>query len=104
MNGVHVIPLYHIADHVGNIIAHFGDAGIEIFFIPVGEEPLGFGAGDMIGRNAAGAGIGHGAVGIEPGVEFHAAFMRFRDHEFQGIVIRNGRLPLPAGKVFAPGS
>src|SRR5450432_3798356 len=43
------------------------------------------------------------AIGITPGVELHASFMCFLNHEFQWIIKWNGRFPLFARQPLTPG-
>ena len=60
-------------------------------------------SGDVIGGDGGAVDVEYSAVGIQPGVEFHAAFVCFLDHELKRIIERNGWLSLFAGEEFTPG-
>ena len=101
--GIYIVALYHVHNNLKDI-----GAGIRIAWVYEGLATV---ANDPVGvlKSDVGAGIEvllaiHQCTeGIEPCVKFHIALVRLLYHELQGIVIRERRLPLPAGEVMTPG-
>ena len=103
MNGIHIIPFDNITHHIHHEFLRFFISGIEVFFITIGQEPFRVDADNMIGGNGGGAEVMDSAVRIEPGMEFHAAFMRLFDHELHRIPEWDWWFSLCSGEPFAPG-
>ena len=103
MNGIYLVSLHDVLHHANDEGLCLFVTRIEIALITVGQKPIGMFAGDVIGGDRGAVDVEYSAVGIQPGVEFHAAFVCFLDHELKRIVERNGCLSLFAGEEFTPG-
>src|SRR6218665_4127333 len=103
MDRVNIVSLYNIANYIYHESLAQSISRVKIFFITVGQEPFGMCAGDMVRRNGGCSDIEVCAVRVQPGVKFHSAFMRFFDHEYKRIIVREGRFTLGASKPLAPG-
>ena len=76
---------------------------VEVHLPAIGNEPFRMLADGVRGGKKRSIGTLSDPVGIHPGVELHAAFVRLLDHEGDRIPERFGSLSLYAGKVDAPG-
>ena len=68
MNGINLVTLHNIPDHVHNKLPGFAVTRIKILFIAIGKELFRMDSGDMSGSNTGCVHIEIGAIGIQPGM------------------------------------
>ena len=76
---------------------------IEISLVAVIQKPARLLPGNVIRRNGRTGDVEYRPVWIQPGVELHAALVRFFHHELQWIIIWLRGLALNARQPLAPG-
>ena len=94
---VDVVAPRHVCNDGRNIVADFLYSRVQHGQVSKGQRPFG-----MLLRNVRGMvripRPAHGPIGIEPGVQLHAPFMRFLYGEGEGVVKWTGRAALRARK------
>ncbi len=88
---VDIVAGHDIAHHRGDMVAVGRLAGVEVQSPVVPHRALGMAAGYVPGRHALAAG-GRDAVGVEPGVQLHAAGVGLVDDKLQRVPCRRRRL------------
>ena len=101
MDAVDVVAGDDVACHLADVVAILWDAGIEYEQVVVGEAAHRLAYGDMVCCQLLG-GLGLGPVGIDPGMQLHAALVTLCDHPLQGIPVGHGSLPLLSCQETAP--
>ena len=100
VNGVYLISAHDVAHHVADEVAVFLIRGVEKYFAVIFEEAVRLLFRDMVGGKR---GRRHGdAVGVNPRVELHAAFVGFLDGELHGVPHRRGSFAAEPGEVLRP--
>ena len=91
MNAINVVTADHVHDDAQGIAPRAGVDRVEHQKIAGGADQFRMGVGDVILGRGGFVIPGTHAERIEPGVEFQAALVAFRDGESQGIIIGLGR-------------
>ena len=102
MDAVDIVAVDDVHHHVLDELAVFGQTRVEInLVVGIFDKTPGLFMVD-VSRGEFFVGGSGNAVGIEPGVEFHAAFMSLIDHELQRVPVRLGGFAA-LGEEAAPG-
>ena len=103
MHAVNVIALDDIGHHRQGVGCCGGLGGVKPKLIAITANQVGLGAQHMRGADGRLGSAVSGAVGVEPGVQFQTALVRFTHPQCQGVVSGLGGAPLFAAEPFAPG-
>ena len=101
MEAIDVIAADDIADDAEDVVAVLALAGVEDLESVIVEDALGMGHGDVVDGQLARV-LRLRTIGIDPGVELHAAAVTLVDHPLQRVPIGRGRRALATGQEAAP--
>ena len=101
MDTVDIIAGDDILGHLTDIVAVLWHTGIENKHIVVSKAGHRLSDSDMLRGQLLG-GLRLGAIGIDPGVQFHPTLMALGNHPLKGIPVRLRGLTLLTGEETAP--
>src|ERR1041384_1050442 len=99
---VDVVVIYHIQNHLYNVVAHLGYSRIELFYTAVSEEPARLRIGNMTWTQRPEIAVKSCPVRIEPCVQLHTPFVTFLYSKFKRIKTTRRSHSLLACQPFRP--